>query len=211
MVKDWVNKFHKISREQKFRLFLKMLNPSSDDRILDAGAEKGLYFEEKYVWKKNIVALDINRNNLVLLKRKYREVLVIQGDVCNLPFKDNSFDIIFSNAVIEHVGNSERQMEFAKEIMRVGKKWFVTTPNRFFPFELHVYLPFIHYFPQKIQKYIMENIYPGETWNVNLLTASKTRNLFQGSTIVKQKITIWSETIIAYYKGEDRARCLQEK
>lgn len=211
MVKDWVNKFHKISREQKFRLFLKMLNPSSNDIILDAGAEKGLYFEEKYVRKKNVVALDINRNNLVLLKRKYREVLVIQGDVCNLPFKDNSFDIIFSNAVIEHVGNSERQMEFAKEIMRVGRKWFVTTPNRLFPFELHVYLPFIHYFPQKIQKYIMENIYPGGTWNVNLLTASKMRNLFQGSTIVKQKITIWSETIIAYYKGEDGARCLQEK
>lgn len=211
MVKGWVNKFHKISREQKFRLFLKMLNPSSNDIILDAGAGKGLYFEEKYVRKKNVVALDINMNNLVLLKRKYSEVLVIQGDVCNLPFKDNSFDIIFSNAVIEHVGNSERQMEFAKEIMRVGKKWFVTTPNRFFPFELHVYLPFIHYFPQKLQKYIMENIYPGGAWNVNLLTASKMKNLFQRSTIIKQKITIWSETIIAYYKGENRARCLQKK
>ena len=68
------------------------------------------------------------------------------GDACNLDMlSSKSFDIIYSNSVIEHVGR-ERQKEFANEIMRVGKKYWVQTPYKHFPVEPHFVFPFFQYY-----------------------------------------------------------------
>lgn len=53
-------------------------------------------------------------------------------------FQDNEFDAVFSNSVIEHVGDYEAQRQMANEIMRVGKRYFVQTPNFYFPIEPHI-------------------------------------------------------------------------
>jgi hypothetical protein len=66
------------------------------------------------------------------------------ADGLNLPFKDKSFDLVFSNAVIEHVGLELDQRQFIQEQNRVGKHWIFTTPNRLFPVESHTNFLFIH-------------------------------------------------------------------
>jgi SAM-dependent methyltransferase len=53
------------------------------------------------------------------------------------PFADHQFDSVFSNAVVEHVGDSDRQLLFINEMLRVGKWVFFTTPNKWFPIETH--------------------------------------------------------------------------
>lgn len=68
----------------------------------------------------------------------------IQADGLNLPFQDEEFDFVFSNAVIEHVGNESDQILFIKEHARVGKNWMITTPNRLFPIESHTQILFRH-------------------------------------------------------------------
>jgi hypothetical protein len=55
-----------------------------------------------------------------------------------MPFRDREFDFAFSNAVIEHVGSDERQVEFLAEMIRIARRYvYFTTPNRWFPVELH--------------------------------------------------------------------------
>jgi len=54
-----------------------------------------------------------------------------------LPFRDASFDLALSNAVIEHVGDEADQRRFVAEHARVGRYWAVTTPNRWYPIESH--------------------------------------------------------------------------
>jgi 2-polyprenyl-3-methyl-5-hydroxy-6-metoxy-1,4-benzoquinol methylase len=54
-----------------------------------------------------------------------------------LPFADNSFDVVVSNAVIEHVGGPSEQQQFIAEHARVAGRWALTTPNRWFPVEPH--------------------------------------------------------------------------
>jgi len=66
-----------------------------------------------------------------------------------LPFADDEFDLAFSNATIEHAGTRAAQAEFVRELVRVARRSFVVTPNRWFPVELHTRLPFVHWLPPR--------------------------------------------------------------
>jgi len=68
----------------------------------------------------------------------------IQADGRDLPFLNKSFDFVFSNATIEHVGDQSDQFNFVNELERVGKIWVFTTPNRLFPIESHTHIMFLH-------------------------------------------------------------------
>jgi ubiquinone/menaquinone biosynthesis C-methylase UbiE len=68
----------------------------------------------------------------------------VMADGLNLPFDDKSFDLVISNAVIEHVGNEDDQAKFVLEHIRVGRFWVFTTPNRLFPVESHTYVVLSH-------------------------------------------------------------------
>lgn len=61
----------------------------------------------------------------------------VRCDALALPFPDACFDLVFSNAVVEHVGGREEQQKFVDEHVRVGRNWILTTPNRWFPVESH--------------------------------------------------------------------------
>jgi ubiquinone/menaquinone biosynthesis C-methylase UbiE len=74
------------------------------------------------------------------------------GDGCNLPFADGSYDMVFSNSVIEHVGTWEQQQAFAREARRVGRKLWIQTPAFECPVEPHYIAPFVHYLPRSVQK-----------------------------------------------------------
>ncbi len=74
------------------------------------------------------------------------------ADGLELPFRDKSFDVVFSNSVIEHVGDPPKQEQFAREIARVGVRYFVQTPNRWFPVEHHLLTPLIHFLPRGWQR-----------------------------------------------------------
>lgn len=81
----------------------------------------------------------------------------VKGDGRQLDYNNNSFDIIFSNSVIEHVGTFADQVRFANETLRVGKKVWIQTPAREFFIEQHTLTPFFHYLLKKFQKRLMKN------------------------------------------------------
>jgi len=59
--------------------------------------------------------------------------------------------MVFSNSVIEHLGSFDRQQRMAMEVQRVGKCYFIQTPNRYFPLEPHFLLPFFQFYPPRLQ------------------------------------------------------------
>jgi SAM-dependent methyltransferase len=147
------------SRRRKLQLFLDELHPTPETTVLDVGADdlgfgegEGCgtlnFFEELYSWPQRITALGLHEG--ARFRARYPGVRYVQGDACALPFTDGEFDIVFSNAVIEHVGDRERQRRFVSEALRVGRRVFITTPNRRFPVELHTRLPLVHWLPDAI-------------------------------------------------------------
>ena len=146
------------SRERKLRLFLDELQPTAETTVLDVGADElGFgegdgcgtlnFFEEHYPWPERITALGLHDG--AGFRARYPEIPYVQGDACALPFADGEFDIVFSNAVIEHVGGRERQRQLVSEAIRVGRRVFITTPNRRFPIEVHTRLPLVHWLPDR--------------------------------------------------------------
>ena len=149
------------SRRRKLRLFLEEMRPTAATTVVDVGADEvGFggsggqdgcathnFFEELYPWREQLTAVGLHDGTG--FRERYPEIAYIQGDGCALPFSDGAFDIYFSNAVIEHVGATERQRAFVIEALRVASRVFLTTPNRWFPIEVHTRLPLVHWLPER--------------------------------------------------------------
>ena len=97
-------------------------------------------------------------------------------------------------------------MKMASEIIRVGRKWFVTTPNRWYPFEFHMRLPFVTWLPWKACLYaghiisynhvLKKYVYGIKHDDLRLMTARELRGCFPNSRIIKQRVTFMAEVLI---------------
>lgn len=148
------------SREKKYELFISLLEPKAEDKILDVGVAphtfRGINFlEQWYPHPENITALtNENPERFKDFQNAFPETKLIYGDGKCLDFPDDHFDIVFSNAVLEHVGSEHDQRKFIHEACRVGRKIFITTPNLWFPVDFHTLIPIAHWLPQKTKSWI---------------------------------------------------------
>ena len=140
------------ARKKMYKIFIDKFNPSSKMKILDIGVTSDRenigsnYFEQFYPFKEQITCIGTEDASWLVEQYpglKFQQILPYS----KLPFKDQQFDVAFSNAVIEHAGNSTSQQYFISELLRVSKAFFITTQNRWFPIEMHTMLPIIHYLP----------------------------------------------------------------
>jgi SAM-dependent methyltransferase len=103
------------------------------------------------------------------------------GDARDLrAFADGEFDVVFSNAVIEHVGDRARQRRLVVEALRVGRRVFLTTPNRRFPVEVHTRLPFVHWLPDSASHRLYDLAGKGFAKEIHLLSRRTLESLFPG-------------------------------
>jgi hypothetical protein len=84
----------------------------------------------------------------------------VQGDGRTLPFDDGSFDVVVSNSVLEHVGEPPDQRRFAAELRRVGRGVWVQAPAFEFVIEPHYLAPFVHWFPERVQRRVLRWLSP---------------------------------------------------
>ncbi len=128
----------------------------------------------------------------------------VVGDGCDIPFPDNSFDLTFSNSVIEHVGDEASTLKFAQECRRVGRQVYIQTPNHWFPMEPHFVTLFIHWLPRSLYRRVafmslyyalfswrsatMKNTFYEEFDSIRLLRRSQLKRLFPSKRISREQV-----------------------
>jgi SAM-dependent methyltransferase len=177
------------SRKRKLQLFLDELAPTPETTVLDVGADElGFgegdgcatlnFFEELYPWPEQITALGLHEG--AGFRERYPGIRYVQGDACALPFEDGAFDVVFSNAVIEHVGDRKRQQRLVSEALRVGRRVFITTPNRRFPVEVHTRLPLVHWLPDAAARRLYGRLGMDFAKDLHLFSRRSLASLFPG-------------------------------
>ena len=188
------NRISKFNRGRKWKVFTRQFQVDSKTTVLDVGfnnieySEIDNYLEKVYPYPEKITALGVETSEI--FKANYPKVNAVIYDGDHFPFPDQAFDIVWSNAVLEHVGDRNKQIQFLKEIKRVGKGAFITTPNKYFPVEIHTRTILLHFLPQKIfYKYLR---FIGKKWAtddyMNLLSNNMVVALLEEAGIKEYRI-----------------------
>jgi hypothetical protein len=197
-------------RRARFSLFLSLLaSVKGHIEVLDIGGTQAFWTL--------MTGGELGDVRVTLLNIENQEVASEQfvsavGDARNMPrFGTKSFDVVFSNSVIEHVGTYDDQRRMANEVMRVGKRYFVQTPNKRFPLEPHFLFPWFQYLPSEVRAQLVHRFDVGwyrripdldaaraEVDSVRLLTKRQFTALFPGARIHTERLGGMAKSFVAY-------------
>ena len=138
-----------LARNKIYQDFIEWCRPTVSSKILDVGVSDVVntaanILEWRYPHRNMITAVGLGEAGD--FKATFPDVKYVQVKTgLSLPFEDRSFDLVTSNAVLEHLGSPSNQKAFLEELFRVGSNVYVTVPNRYFPIEHHTAIPLLHY------------------------------------------------------------------
>ena len=178
-------------------------------KILDVWGNQ--IFWENAVFKKQedreveITILNIQQMNHPKFK-------CVVGDARNMnQFKDKEFDIVFSNSVIEHVGEYNDKRQMSNEVKRVGTRYFLQTPNLYFPIEPHFVFPFFQFLPIELRVWLLTHFNLGwrkkttdkrkarsSVTSIRLLSKKELIELFPDATLYEEKFWGLTKSFIVY-------------
>jgi SAM-dependent methyltransferase len=161
----------KKARQKRAEIFHKYFKIDASTKILDLGSEDGSNIASILAGTEydaaNVYIADIDNDLIQKGRENFGFTPILLDESGALPFSDVFFDIVYCSSVIEHITvpkesvwsrqinfaatAKHHQEQFAKEIVRVGKGYFVQTPARSFPIESHSWLPFIGYLSHQTQ------------------------------------------------------------
>jgi SAM-dependent methyltransferase len=196
-------------RQKDFEaLFYKVYSKNKPFRILDLGGTG-------YFWKNSSIPdlpnVKITLLNLHQESSNHPNITGVEGDATQMPqFESGLFDLVFSNSVIEHLYTFENQRKMADEVLRVGKYFFIQTPNKYFPVEAHYALPFAQFYPKSLTYFLLTKTKLSRlrSWKsedakqylkeIKLLDEEGMRDLFPGASIYQEKLLGLVKSISAH-------------
>jgi ubiquinone/menaquinone biosynthesis C-methylase UbiE len=199
-------------REKRFKLFSQLVNklPANKTlKILDIGGTQVFWERMNFTENKNVHITILNLNASPV---KYKNFVGIAGDATNLShFQDKFFDIVFSNSVIEHLYSKENQKKMASEVKRVGKNYYVQTPNYYFPVEPHWLFPFFQFLPFSARVFLTNNFNIGHfkkcknkqtavnrVSGIKLLTKKEMKELFPEARMYEETVLGLAKSFTVY-------------
>ena len=204
---------HKL-RARRFDFFLSLISILPKPLyILDIGGTTAFW---------DAMDFDNEGITITLLNLSYQPVdrngfISVSGDATQLQYSDRSFDIVFSNSVIEHLFDRASQQKMAAEVQRVGKYYFIQTPNYWFPLEPHWLFPFFQYLPFSVKMFLTQHFSLGhikkihnridaenKVKEIKLLSLRDMQSLFPGAKIYSEKFFFLNKSFIAYCFDQNR-------
>ncbi|HBE19766.1 MAG TPA: methyltransferase type 11 [Cyanobacteria bacterium UBA11149] len=199
-------------RKKRFALFKSLLASIPGSlKILDVGGRPNIWKQSGFL--SEFEHIDIVIMNIEKIQVTELRMTSIIDDATNMKYvSDLEFDVVFSNSVIEHVGDYQKQQNMANEIKRVGKRYFVQTPNLYFPIEPHFLFPLFQFLPLPVKIWLITHFKLGwrgpvkdrqkalaTVTEIRLLSKKEFVALFPEAKIVEEKFLGLTKSFIAYY------------
>jgi hypothetical protein len=200
-------------RRRRFQILLDMFReqPSCRVTILDIGGRLQ-YWEIMTAGMSLTHELKVTLLNVEGHTVSHPNFTALVGDGRAMPqFADKQFDIVFSNSTIEHVGGFPDQQRMAREIRRIGRRYYIQTPNRYFPIEPHFVFPLFQFLPIGLRMWLVQHFNLGwyrklssqrdterEVTSIRLLNRREVVELFPEATIFEEKYYGLVKSFVAY-------------
>lgn len=193
-------------RSRRWEMFLRLLPDLSEMRLIDLGGTAN-YWLSAPVRPAHVLVVNLQEQSV-----DEPWLTCVVGDVCRLApeWRDERFDVVYSNSVIEHVGGHFPRQQMAEVIHQLGDRHWIQTPYRYFPIEPHFLFPGFQFLPTKLAAKVARS-WP-LTWSrppdertsvsnalgVELLNETQVRFYFPDSTILKERVAGIPKSLIAW-------------
>ena len=179
-------------RAKRIAVFLEMVEDVHREfghvEIIDLGGTETYWniVPKEYLDARNVRITLVNLPS-ASTKKDHGPFRFVAADACDLAgFSDKSFHIAHSNSVVEHVGDWGRMIQFANELSRVSQKYYVQTPNYWFPVEPHSMTPFFHWLPRVVRIWLVLHLQLGH-WK-KAATREGATKLVVSAQLLKKKM-----------------------
>jgi len=208
--------FRRISpyfRKKRFEVFVSRIKPKGSERILDVGGYPETWTTQEPCGE-SVDVLNIHPIAFEPSSYPKHAISTLVGNACSLEIPNGTYDVVFSNSVIEHVGTWENQVRFAHEVRRVGSRLWIQTPAREFFIEPHYIAPLVHWFPKTWQRRLLRRF---TIWGwiekptpeqiaeivdeIRLLTLAEMKKLFPDCEIFRERFCFFFTKSYTAYRG----------
>lgn len=198
-------------RKKRLEFFSKFCEPLEKPiRILDLGGSDYHWRDSDFKDNNNYHVTIVN--NEIQDTKDFRNFCFIKRDVRELKiFDDKDYDIVYSNSLLEHLNAFGEQKKLAEEIIRIGKHYFIQTPNYYFPVEPHFLFPFFQYLSDDMKtklvlKYNLGWFKKAENeskayelaTSIRLLKKNELKEIFPDCRIYSEKYFLLNKSFIIY-------------
>ena len=197
-------------RQKRFKFFISFLNSFDKPiNILDVGGTQSYWEMMDFIDCKEIHVTLLNLTKINTIGDGFSSIVGDARDMKNI--QDQEYDIVYSNSVIEHLNVIEDQEKMVSEIKRVGKYYFLQTPNKYFPIEPHFLFPFFQFFPLSLKAWLVCHFNVGSyskvsdfesakkiSSSIRLLSKNELSELFKDSIIYREKFLFLTKSLIVY-------------
>lgn len=210
--RSWTSRF-RLNRFKTIENLIRKFNKSEKIKILDVGGRRDYWnlLSKDIVPRTSITLFNFESElNIHAVENDPLEIQYMQGDGCDMPeFQNQSFDLVHSNSVIEHVGSLQNMARFADEVRRVGNAYYIQTPYLWFPIEPHYGVPFVHWLPGPARAQLLNHYKLGYAGRVSdyrtaIMTADHTQivdkklmhELFPDGVLLKERFALMTKSLI---------------
>jgi hypothetical protein len=174
-------------RRRIFDRFMRECAPTPSSRVADFGVSGNCdhpahyFFESLYPHRDRLTVIGRAAEEAGWFAEAFPGVRFLEADLRDIPLPTGYFDYGICNAVVEHAGPARQQAALVAEVCRVCRCVLFTTPNKWFPVELHTWLPVLHWLPDPVYRAVLRRLgldYFAEVENLNLLDARSFLSLF---------------------------------
>ncbi len=156
------------SRQSKAGNIIRLLEGCAgslvDKHILDIGTGSGFIASALAQRAGSLLSVDVNDQRLTC------DFDFLQVTSEGLPCSDESFDIVVSNHVVEHVNDQRLHLQEVARVLRPNGLCYLATPNRWRVVEPHFKLPFLSWLPPSLRDSYVRIAGRGDWFDVQPLT-----------------------------------------